>query len=319
VTKVLVPVPHASRAARGALAGGAIRAVGRALARRAALASILLPLLAFGGCGSGQPQSPRWTAWTRCGLLSFGACPAGGSLYGVAMASPAEGWAVGAGILLHYSGGRWAALDNPPGNRGVYSVAMASPAEGWAVGGSILHYAGGHWAVFPSPLDTSRPPIDLTSVALASPTEGWAVGANGAIMHYADGQWSSAPSPTDTDLTSVAMASPSEGWAVGESTLLHYTDGHWSQVPLPAPLAEYGDFSYGLHSVAMASPAEGWAVGVGYAGFRGRAVILHYADGRWSQVPSPTDELLDGVALASPSEGWAVGYSGTILHYQDGM
>jgi hypothetical protein len=60
------------------------------------------------------------------------------------MASASEGWVISGGLFLHYTGGTWTRVDNPPGNLGVYGVMMVSPTEGWAVGnglfgGTILH------------------------------------------------------------------------------------------------------------------------------------------------------------------------------------
>jgi hypothetical protein len=68
-----------------------------------------------------------------------------------------------------------------------------------------------------------------------------------------------------------------------------------------------------LNGVAMASAAEGWAVGA-------EGTILHYFEGKWETVSSPTSESLYSVATVSTSdEGWAVGASGTILHYSGGQ
>jgi photosystem II stability/assembly factor-like uncharacterized protein len=61
----------------------------------------------------------------------------------------------------------------------------------------------------------------------------------------------------------------------------------------------------------MVSASEGWAVGNG-------GVLIHYADGVWKQVPSPTRENLSGVTFTSASEGWAVGDQHVILHFLNG-
>jgi photosystem II stability/assembly factor-like uncharacterized protein len=74
-----------------------------------------------------------------------------------------------------------------------------------------------------------------------------------------------------------------------------------------------------LHSFAMVSVNEGWAVGDGGA-------IVHYLNGVWQAVDSPTNLTLRSVAMASTSEGWAVGgdynYPDSlrvILHYTAGV
>jgi hypothetical protein len=64
-------------------------------------------------------------------------------------------------------------------------------------------------------------------------------------------------------------------------------------------------------SIEMISPDEGWAVGAG-------GLIMHYMDGLWQQVGSPTGNNLSSLAMVSSNEGWAVGSGGAILHYQGG-
>lgn len=67
--------------------------------------------------------------------------------------------------ILHYGGGQWSRVDNAPGNA-LYGVAMISPEEGWAVGNKggvvsnpqdntsfIAHYFKGKWTA-----DTSLAP-----------------------------------------------------------------------------------------------------------------------------------------------------------------
>jgi photosystem II stability/assembly factor-like uncharacterized protein len=66
-----------------------------------------------------------------------------------------------------------------------------------------------------------------------------------------------------------------------------------------------------IRSIKMVSPDEGWAVGAG-------GLIMHYTNGTWQQVNSPTINTLNSLAMVSANKGWAVGNNGTILHYQDG-
>ena len=70
----------------------------------------------------------------------------------------------------------------------LFGVAMVSPDDGWAVGGTsqslILRYHAGLWA----PL-TKIWPDGLRAIAMISPREGWAVGQEGLILHERDGVW----------------------------------------------------------------------------------------------------------------------------------
>lgn len=70
-------------------------------------------------------------------------------------------WAVGAkyrggdidnrqGLIMHYTGGQWQAVDAPKVEGDLTAVHMLSATEGWAAGsgGAILHYQGGKWTLY---------------------------------------------------------------------------------------------------------------------------------------------------------------------------
>jgi photosystem II stability/assembly factor-like uncharacterized protein len=70
-------------------------------------------------------------------------------------------WAVGAkyrggdidnrqGLIMHYTGGQWQAVDAPTVEISLDTLSMVSPEEGWAAGfgGVILHYQGGKWTLY---------------------------------------------------------------------------------------------------------------------------------------------------------------------------
>ncbi|HLW00584.1 MAG TPA: YCF48-related protein [Ktedonobacterales bacterium] len=72
------------------------------------------------------------------------------TLTSVAMASPAEGWAVGdGGVILHYQSGTWERAPSPT-SENLSSITMVSASEGWAIGdhGTILHYHYGAWSLY---------------------------------------------------------------------------------------------------------------------------------------------------------------------------
>ncbi len=79
-------------------------------------------------------------------------------------------------------------------------------------------------------------------------------------------------------------------------TPLRCEPGQWCwQSPLPQGNA--------LHAVFTVSASEAWAVGA-------RGTIVHYANGQWTPVRSPTDFDLRQLWGASASEVWAIGDSG---------
>lgn len=74
----------------------------------------------------------------------------GYSLYGLALVSASEGWAVGTeGLIVHGHAGTWTQVASPTDHT-LWSVVMVAPTEGWAVGdqGTILHYKSGVWSLY---------------------------------------------------------------------------------------------------------------------------------------------------------------------------
>lgn len=74
-----------------------------------------------------------------------------------------------------------------------------------------------------------------------------------------------------------------------------------------------------LGAVQMLSPSEGWAVGDAYKGTNNggtfSCLALHYSNGQWKRMATPTDASmglqdadLQSISMASPDEGWAVGW-----------
>jgi photosystem II stability/assembly factor-like uncharacterized protein len=200
----------------------------------------------------------------------------------------------------------------------LYSISMTSPDEGWASGdadiqyddgtrysgGILRHYSGGKWNVLQAPSGRR-----VTSVSMISATEGWAVGPY-TILHYTDNNWQELSGAMEVagELRNVDMISPEEGWSIGmggpkSPKILHYHEGIWENDPMT-------DGSFLLTNLKMISSTDGWAVG-------GPGIILHYTNGSWIRVTSPTDKTLWGISMLSSNDGWIVGDGGTILHYTD--
>jgi photosystem II stability/assembly factor-like uncharacterized protein len=140
----------------------------------------------------------------------------------------------GNGTILHYRAGQWTTVTDS-GFDDLYGVAMVSPSEGWAVGefAAILHYVSASWV---SGINFGTTGIVyFYGVAMASPSEGWTVGEHGTLLHGVSGTWSPVASPTGETLYGVAMVSPTEGWAVGDhGTILHLASSAWSLVNGPS-------------------------------------------------------------------------------------
>ena len=244
--------------------------------------------------------------------------PLGSTLFGLALPSPQDGWAVGGtfalatahggvkyaapvrGTILHDENGNWLANSFLP--QPLFSISMPSVNDGWAVGyaGELAHYNGQRWLKVSSPTTAN-----LRGVSMLSAQEGWAVGANGVILHFYDQHWTFAMSPTHANLLSISMVSTQEGWAVGgNGTLLHYSAGNWQSVTSPTQKT--------LNSVSMLSAQEGWAVGE-------QGIILHYHNDTWGGVKfmassvGVEDRWLT-IAMSSSRTGWIAGDS-HILNY----
>jgi Uncharacterized protein related to plant photosystem II stability/assembly factor len=245
------------------------------------------------------------------------AFPLGPTLFGLAMPTAQEGWAVGGtftqttdarsgvkitvpvrGTILHFQNDSWLAGATLP--RPLFSIAMSSAVNGWAVGyaGELAHYDGQRWQLASSPTSAN-----LRGVVLLSADEGWAVGASGTIIHFHDQHWTLTPTPTHEDLFGISMLSADDGWAVGSNgTLLHYSAGRWQQIPSPT--------SKTLYSVTTLSANDGWAVGNG-------GIILHYRDGIWGGVKFLAtgqyaanvqgQQRWLGIVMTAQRSGWIVG------------
>jgi photosystem II stability/assembly factor-like uncharacterized protein len=147
--------------------------------------------------------------------------------------------------ILHYDGKAWTREPINLANDRLFGLAMVSAQEGWAVGydpgrtlrhrtgpqqGIIVHYHNGVWQV--QSTVASPPGADifyLAAVAMLSANEGWAVGQDGVMMRYHNGVWRQAQSVTRANLASITFASATEGWAIGDhGVIMHYHNGAWS-------------------------------------------------------------------------------------------
>lgn len=148
-------------------------------------------------------------------------------LYGVSMAEPTYGWAVGArGATDEYIGEchvsvtqcRWLARQAVRSSDGqavspdLWDVELASRDEGWVVGEpwgrrSTVAYLSGaprpEWRVV-DVVDDPRQPLYGLGLAADDEgrvVEGWAVGASGTILHYRRPEATPTPMPTPTATT----------------------------------------------------------------------------------------------------------------------
>jgi hypothetical protein len=264
-----------------------------------------------------------------------------------AMALPGELWATSFGDIVRYdvASAIWTSWQMPPGTqlRGIY---MESSNQGWAVGaqaifgwdginwttehqGDLLWDISGVgdqvWAVGGGGITLHRVSHTLWEKQRGGPTSnhinalemtdfdnGWAVakatfGYDKILLRYTAGTWQVYTTTLATDsLFDIQMLSADEGYAVGNNMIARWDGANWT--PVSAPVAT-------LYGLQMLSSQDGWAVGRS-------GVILHYTNGAWTQVASPTTRDLRVVRMDSANHGWAAGSyfttSSMLLEYANG-
>lgn len=274
---------------------------------RGVLLATLLSVLLVGNI---SPMIPRASATTQqCGswrVVPSPTAPSSG-LYGVAISSHTDAWAVGGGYLPlpaiypinvgfveHWDGTGWRTILSPqPANyeNDLYAVAALSPSNVWAVGSYenaangiaepqktlVEHWDGTHWKVIASPNGKAYFNT-LSGLAALAPNDIWAVGSQGALSGLS-------------------------------KTLIEHWDGTgWRIVKSP----NVGSFDNALQGVAALSPDDIWAVGESSDGNGGDRTLVEQWNGQqWNVVPSPSigtfPNLPREVAGVAPDDVWMVG------------
>ena len=197
-------------------------------------------------------------------------------------------------LLARYVGGTWTTSPTPTLLSALW---LSSPDDGWATDGArFWRYHAGQWTAGPEAGGI------VADLALTSATDGWATGyvpqgtmspttkeepATPLLLHFDGTTWAPIALPAsilphDSWAQQLFLASTTEGWAIGgpnggaPPALLHYRNGAWSAVPLPAGVA--------LTSISNGSSDDAWATGVRSLsdGVEDQAVLLHYANGTWT-------------------------------------
>jgi hypothetical protein len=321
----------------GAVAASLITAAAVAGAAPAGAPAATIPAAGVAPCvawtGGEQPPDP-------------GGSVNNNSLWGVAVLSPCNAWAVGdydpgQTLVVHWDGASWTQVPSPdPATPSrLFGVHALSASNVWAVGeyfdGSIyktliVHWDGSAWAQVPSPNVSGATQSVLKAVRGSSATNVWAVGyfvnSNNVdqtlILHWNGSAWKLVPSPDpsgpalDQELTSVASDSAQDAWAVGfyytgldKSMILHWNGSSWKQVTSPNPGSQ-GTFLYGVRSTSASSA---WAVGSDFNGTADKTLIVRWDGSAWKQVTSPNpggatqNNDLSSVAVTSATDAWAVG------------
>jgi hypothetical protein len=213
------------------------------------------------------------------------------------------------------------ASPNPYTTQDLYGVAVVSPSDAWAVGqwfnyspyghGALIeHWNGTTWSKVPNPATTG-----LYAVTALASNNVWAVGS-AQILHWNGSVWSIVNSPSGSYyLRSVTAVSASNIWAVGyqeiasgegyyyQSLVEHWDGASWKQVPDAAP---YPATSNILNGVTALSAGSVWAVGTA----NGLSFVEKWNGTQWKRVSSPnvsTSNNTFQAAAATSGNIWAVG------------
>lgn len=261
-----------------------------------------------------------------------------GQLISVAMISANDGWASGSiqttldaplqGLLLHYSGGHWRAVDIASlGFTGGGALTMNRSGEGWlvsTVGAKtdpsrttlVLRYHDGVWSRF-----SSLP--GLAQVSMLSATDGWAVDQiNHVLLRYQNGAWTHVA--TIAGLTQVTMVSPSDGWldvidsGAHTSFVMRYDGQTWTKIALP-------DAAYTqIEQIVPVTASDVWVFGTASNSTDTieSAIAWHFSAGRWTLVHLNFQAHFLGASMASTASGWMTGNGGdnsaALMRYDNG-
>jgi hypothetical protein len=262
--------------------------------------------------------------WTE---VPGGASPHPSALFGIAVVSADDIWAVGSwgqsgaqALIEHWDGTNWSvAAVQPPGTQ-LLGVAARSPSDVWAVGSIVVlgqqqtlveHWNGRRWVVVPSP--TLGTYDTLYAVCVISRNDAWAVGYSLTLgmaqvyilMHWDGTNWSlvNGPPANSSALRSLKAFATNDVWAVGYKDLesnqnttttstftLHWDGTAWSEVPSP----NVGDAN-SLNGVDGATPNDVWAVGSTNLS----ALAMHWDGAVWTVVPTPVTSFYALTVLSS--------------------
>ncbi|HEU0027461.1 MAG TPA: zf-HC2 domain-containing protein [Ktedonobacterales bacterium] len=260
-----------------------------------------------------------------------------------------------AALLVHLRNCHWAPVGTPIPNVQLTDISMASPDDGWAVGATMkldttpmadgaprnawepsqpfaLHYTHGSWQQVNLP---SYPGAKAMQVKMVSANEGWmllysgkrlittngdtSVGYGNALLHYQNGTWANFPMSflkPSTGLADMDARQPGEVWLAGfdntysqPNIVAHYIGGKWTTYIGTAIAA-----GANIQTISEISPTDVWAAG---SASSSGSSLYHFDGARWSAAKVqgvPKKEaayfrpFINTIVMTSPTQGWAFGF-----------
>ncbi|MBL8786846.1 MAG: IPT/TIG domain-containing protein [Deltaproteobacteria bacterium] len=171
------------------------------------------------------------------------ASPTVSDLRSVWLASPTEGWAVGAYATLHLQNGTWTAFPGAAAVRNLFGVWGFAANDVWAVGasGTILRWDGIAWNSIASGTN-----LGLRAVWGAAPDDVWFVGEGGIVLRWNGVEVKKVSIDTTQTLTAIWGKSASDITVVGRrSTAFKWNGAVWAKIPLGASATNIDFFAIG--------------------------------------------------------------------------
>lgn len=238
---------------------------------------------------------------------------------------PNEWWGLHHGSLVHYQDGQtqeyviglvedFAVVDKDEiwvaGEGHISHYRQGKVEEVWLIGSEndIVHYRPEEAEIT---LSGPRRP-NIGNISMLNATEGWATVNGYRLLHYENGVWEYDISFSDVAndksivINDMVWLDDDEAWFVG-THILHYVAGAWELTA-----NDLGAEETRLSAISMINREEGWAVGR-------KGYIMHYQNGTWQAVESPTQKQLYAIDMVSSTEGWAVGEDSIVLYYHNGI
>jgi hypothetical protein len=205
----------------------------------------------------------------------------------------------GGGVLYHYDGSEWAAVEDAPDLAGMPLFAgwSSGPGDVWVAGfGVVLHYDGSGWTQ--EGVGSGEPLYGITGT---SATNVFTVGSLATIARNRGSGWESMAFPGFDDVYGLWGSSATDVWGVGGGLIRHRSGGAWGWEIAPDGAS--------LNAVWGSGASDVWAVG-------GVGAVAHYDGAGWSTVAVPgLFSTLYSLWGSSSADVWAVGGEGTVAHW----
>ena len=227
----------------------------------------------------------------------------------------------------------------------LYGIAVVSTCDAWAVGVRdvsvsgqnrqrtlVEHWNGKDWipVASPNPINANNNDYLIRATAISS-TDVWAVGITevgsqdfSLIEHYNGKKWRTVASANpggksgSTELDTIWAASPTDVWAAGaaqsgsDSGIIEHWNGHKWSATIPTPKGATAGTS--LNGIAGSSRSQVWAVGSYCASQTSCVPVIYGWNGKkWQESATPAisaaaNGAFSGVTVQSKDSAWAVGY-----------